>query len=105
MVYLQNVPARTVFWPDDPVQARQSGIGPSDYGGDAIYDDGDSADDIGHKDQDQQFYNDLKLQIAWEDVGTFHYRELLESIAVSKEHLMFIISFQDRMIILPGNGL
>ena len=69
----------------------QSGIGPSVYGGNAIYDDRDSADDMGHRDHDRQFYDDLKLQIAWEDLHTFHYRELLESIAVSKEHLMFIV--------------
>ena len=73
----------------------QSGIGPSVYGGNAIYDDRDSADDMSHRDHDRQFYDDLKLQIAWEDVDTFHYRELLESIAVSKEHLLFIISFHD----------
>ena len=52
---------------------------------------GDSADDMGQKYHDQQFYDDLKLQIAWEDLHTFHNRELLESIAVSKEHLMFIM--------------
>ena len=46
---------------------------------------------MGHRDHDQQFYDDLKLQIAGEDLHTFHYRELLESIAVSKEHLMFIM--------------
>ena len=60
---------------------------------------GDSADDMGQKDHDRQFYDNLKLQIAWEDLDTFHYRELLESIAVSKEHLMFIISFHDQLII------
>ena len=77
----------------------KSGIGPSVCGGDAIYYDGDCADNIDNNDHDQQFYDDLKLQIAWEDVDTFHYRELLESIAVSKEHLMFIISFHDQLII------
>ena len=54
---------------------------------------------MGHKDRDQQFYDDLQLQIAWEDLHTFHYRELLESIAVSKEHLMLILAFHDQLII------
>ena len=32
MVFLQNVPAQTVSWPNDPVQVRrpEGGIGPSD---------------------------------------------------------------------------
>ena len=33
MVFLQNVPAQTIFWPNDPVEVRrpEGGTGPSEY--------------------------------------------------------------------------
>ena len=43
----QNLPARTVSWPNDPVQVRRpkGGIGPSEDDDDAIAGDDDNEDD------------------------------------------------------------